>query len=805
MKAPAATSEDALTLGDEQILASAAEVLTEVDSISDSEALELEEDWTNSTSSSSKSNVCMDPYFLSTFDPLSSPGQRSVDDDLTLAALFETVNFSCGDRGVEASLPVDIDSYLHEIDLVRAPSDVVASSVASEAVEWDGPFASHIDPAFWASAWAQTPSRGCRTAPLPVPVASRPPLLSDNGFAALATDDDNDFDDIPDGCGGFSDSCNNDVSSRLRASQSFFGLSTAPIIPGEVGATEHVQVRASSAAVSSSVPSPSTSSDAPVHPAYTSRPRRKPRRSLGDQSLKSVLWYSNEDVASFRRDPGSLLDCASVPEFTWMSASNGAERRAARRAAIDRALTRDRGPLVIPPCRSPRTSPRVRVGSVDQQVFWFFEEPVWVGTDRQMDALAMPTRSAAPLAGILRRARDKPRRPSANAASVASSSSPSVSTGGAGPSSSASLVDQSEVPASESAPRPPTKQRFVKPRQRRVPAASRSLALRDMSSRELLDRVYGVHNETDGPSSTVVVHVQASSAQKLQQCPRERAVADSGATHHLWNKFRDFRTFRRLFGQSVLLPDGTRMAILGIGSIVISMGGKRVLLRNVFLVEGLRVPLFSLRVHRRLPGCGHEANNDGFFVRFPDFELPVNDEIDSYLEYQSVETSDDEILDYIEPTASELSELRLAASQASAAAASGPRRSERLRQRDLQDLASERRVTKNRDRNRRRKLKRRRASRLSSPDDAPPPPPTPGTTAWTDVVSGVHDAEFDEQDTDCEALPLWTYPGKRDPSRYHSAPTVVLARGRRSLPSSWGVGRDRVLAFRRGVEHISGL
>lgn len=61
MKAPAATSEDALTLGDEQILASAAEVLTEVDSISDSEALELEEDWTNSTSSSSKSNVCMDP------------------------------------------------------------------------------------------------------------------------------------------------------------------------------------------------------------------------------------------------------------------------------------------------------------------------------------------------------------------------------------------------------------------------------------------------------------------------------------------------------------------------------------------------------------------------------------------------------------------------------------------------------------------------------------------------------------------------------------------------------------------------
>ena len=716
-------TENALDLGDSAILASAAAVLTEVGSLSDDDVLELEEDWTDSTGSSPNSNAGPGPYALSFFDPLSLPNSGGGGVNSSLDALFESVDFSRGGlpdpqpfqtrvgeerphEDIDASITsADVDSYLHEIDVTRAPLDFGGpdSSAEPEVEDWTGPYASHIDPAFWTSTWSQASFRGDRAPSLTVPVLTCLPTPSANCFAALADEEDDGGDEY------------------------------------DVG-----QIRASSAAVSLSAPAPlvSSASSVSVHPQYTSKPRRKTKRPLEDRSLQSRLWYSRKDLAAFSLDPINQLDYDATPEFSWLKESRSADRRDCRRTQIRRATDRDHGPLVIPPCVSPRRSPRVRVGSVERRVFWYFEEPVWVGTDCRTDAPARSATSAggigANLTGILRRREGATRSPS------------SVESGG-------SLIepdDTAAVPAPE-IPSRSTKQRLPKPRQRQIPAQSH--ALRDMSSRELVDHLFGIPSESaesDDLSSNVVVHVKASSARKLEHCPKERAVADSGATHHLWNRFQDFRTFRRLVGQSVLLPDGTRMAILGIGSIVISMGGKRVLLRNVYLVEGLRVPLFSLRVHRRCPGCGHEANNDGFFVFFPDFELTVDDAVDSYLEYQSAEKSEDETFDYVEPTASELDALKVAASHASA----GSRRSERLRQREQQRIASEQHQETRRLRNRRHKLNRRQRAKPSSPGDpttSAPPAPSPqpaGTSTWVDVVSGNHDSEFDTQDDDCEVL-----------------------------------------------------
>ena len=145
------------------------------------------------------------------------------------------------------------------------------------------------------------------------------------------------------------------------------------------------------------------------------------------------------------------------------------------------------------------------------------------------------------------------------------------------------------------------------------------------------------------------------------------AVMDSGATHHLWPGYDAFISYRRVRHQCVTLADGTEIPILGRGAIAIELGGKRVVIRDVYHVPGLRLPLFSLRTHRRTQGCGFHSDNDGAFVFFPKFSLAVDDEIDSYVACRSLGRSVTEF-DYIQPRAS----------AGSAAAAPALRRSPRL-------------------------------------------------------------------------------------------------------------------------------
>lgn len=76
----------------------------------------------------------------------------------------------------------------------------------------------------------------------------------------------------------------------------------------------------------------------------------------------------------------------------------------------------------------------------------------------------------------------------------------------------------------------------------------------------------------------------------------------------------------------MVLRDKSRIPFLGVGCIAISIRGRLLYFRKVYYVPDLQVPLYSLCIYRRLPGCGHFANNGGFSVTFPTFDLEVDDE-----------------------------------------------------------------------------------------------------------------------------------------------------------------------------------
>ena len=97
------------------------------------------------------------------------------------------------------------------------------------------------------------------------------------------------------------------------------------------------------------------------------------------------------------------------------------------------------------------------------------------------------------------------------------------------------------------------------------------------------------------------------------------------------------------------------------------MGDKQIIIRDVYHVPALHLPLFSLRVHRRVPGCGYHSDNEGAVVFFPTFSLAVDDEVDNYVTCRSLGRSA-KTFNYIQPRAS----------AKSAAAGSAPRRSARL-------------------------------------------------------------------------------------------------------------------------------
>jgi len=158
---------------------------------------------------------------------------------------------------------------------------------------------------------------------------------------------------------------------------------------------------------------------------------------------------------------------------------------------------------------------------------------------------------------------------------------------------------------------------------------------------------------TPPPSSTSVViassHSHASHVAVSQVTTQAVLIADSGATDHMWPDYSVFTSYKPLTNTFVTLANNTQAPALGIGSIKIMFDGHVVGVRNVLHVPALRIPLYSLRVHRSMKGCGFIGDNDTYHVYFPSFVATVDDSIDSYVKYAPLGPSSTLPFEYRQP------------------------------------------------------------------------------------------------------------------------------------------------------------
>ena len=128
------------------------------------------------------------------------------------------------------------------------------------------------------------------------------------------------------------------------------------------------------------------------------------------------------------------------------------------------------------------------------------------------------------------------------------------------------------------------------------------------------------------------------------------AVADTGATDHMLPDRSCFISYKSVVGLSVRMGNNSFVPVLGRGSAIFALNGKRILVRNVLHVPGLAVPLYSLRTHVTQRGCGFFGTQDsGFLVYFPSFVLSVDTAVDCHLSFTPLGTSAPlHTLDYVQ-------------------------------------------------------------------------------------------------------------------------------------------------------------
>jgi hypothetical protein len=128
-------------------------------------------------------------------------------------------------------------------------------------------------------------------------------------------------------------------------------------------------------------------------------------------------------------------------------------------------------------------------------------------------------------------------------------------------------------------------------------------------------------------------------------------VANTGATDHMLPDASAFISYKRVTDLSVRMGNNSFVPVLGLGTAVFALNGKRVLVRNTLHVPGLAVPLYSLRAHLHQRGCGFIGTfEDGFDVYFSSFVLSVDMASDCHLTYESLgKAAPLSTLHYIQP------------------------------------------------------------------------------------------------------------------------------------------------------------
>jgi hypothetical protein len=130
----------------------------------------------------------------------------------------------------------------------------------------------------------------------------------------------------------------------------------------------------------------------------------------------------------------------------------------------------------------------------------------------------------------------------------------------------------------------------------------------------------------------------------------QECCADSGATEHMFNDYKAFVSYRRCHNEFVTLGDETQLKIYGRGTARFLLNDKLIEVRDALHVPDLRNPLYSLRRHRHMSGCGYYSQYGvGSFILFPAFTIEVDDSSDNLVSFQAVGRSTNRKLDYREP------------------------------------------------------------------------------------------------------------------------------------------------------------
>ncbi len=114
-------------------------------------------------------------------------------------------------------------------------------------------------------------------------------------------------------------------------------------------------------------------------------------------------------------------------------------------------------------------------------------------------------------------------------------------------------------------------------------------------------------------------------------------VADTGATDHMFPNKSAFISYNLVSNLQVCMGNNAYIPVLGHGTPIITLNGKRILVRNTLHVPGLVVPLYSLRAHLTQRGCGFIKTNElGMLVYFPQVVLSVDMSSDCHLSYKPI-------------------------------------------------------------------------------------------------------------------------------------------------------------------------
>ena len=128
-------------------------------------------------------------------------------------------------------------------------------------------------------------------------------------------------------------------------------------------------------------------------------------------------------------------------------------------------------------------------------------------------------------------------------------------------------------------------------------------------------------------------------------------VAHTGATNHMLPDKSAFISYHTIMGRRVCMGNNSFAPIVGHSTAIVSLNGKKILIRDCLHVPNLCHPLYSLQAHQRQRGCRFIGMFGlGMHIFFPLFILEMDTATDCHLQYVPVGHMAQLLdLDYVQP------------------------------------------------------------------------------------------------------------------------------------------------------------